>query len=388
MRFYLLLLLALPAQASEWVRVKLWSEDSKVFIIEGAVHRLQGQESPLQTVALPQKQNLTIRYDEGHWVIQGFKAQGQVITEKFLAIEGPELILNHKKIPAKIILNAQKNSVQVIGLLPLENYVMGVLAHEMPASWPLETLKAQAIATRSYSLAVLKERAEKPYHLESTVIDQVFGFLSDAELKQKYEKVVLAVEATQGQYLESEKKLMLKAYYHTDCGGQTATASEAWASSDALVSVGDSSCPQNPKARWNLKLSRAEVFKRLQRWAPEGAQQITQLKPIGLPGRLRVAQVEMTWDQGRPVTVEAPKFREAMGFFDFKSTQFKIMNEQPQWIFEGRGFGHGVGLCQWGSRFLGEQGWGFEKILSHYYPKAQLKILDSTLVSLKDRKQL
>ena len=385
MRFLLLIFLALPAMAEEWVRVKLWSEDSSTFSIQGSVHRLQGLDSTLQMVSLPEPQNLILHRDQGRWVVEGFKNHAIVFKEKFLALEGPDLYINHKKVPQKILLSAEKNSVQVIGVLPLEKYVMGVLAHEMPAQWPLETLKAQAVATRSYTLAVIKERSKKNYHLESSVMDQVYGFLSDEELSSKYDKIIEAVESTQGQFLESSKKIALKAYYHADCGGQTASAQEAWTTQEELVSVTDSSCPQNPKAQWNLKLSESEISRRLKKWAPARAQKITQVKPIGVPGRLRVAQVEMTWDHTDSRVVDASIFREAMGFFDFKSTQFKVLNQAETWIFEGRGFGHGVGLCQWGSRFLGHQGWDFKKILQHYYPKTTLaakKMTAPTVIKL------
>ena len=344
MRFLFFLFLFMASRtafAEEWVRVKLWSEDKTSFSIQGAVHRLQGHDSPLVKVALPQNQNLKLRWDQERWIVEGFKNHPLVFKEKYLVLEGPALLINQKKVPDKIILSREKKAIQVIGILPLEKYVMGVLAHEMPAQWPLETLKAQAIATRSYTLAMMKERSRKSYHLESSVLDQVYGFLTDEELNSRYNKIVAAVQATQGQFLVSSKKIVLKAYYHADCGGETASTQEVWTTKDELVSVTDSSCPQNPKARWSLNLSDSEISRRLKKWAPRGAQSIINLKPVGASGRLRVAQVQVTWDQGSAKTVEASLFREAMGFFDFKSTQFKVLNEGRQWLFEGRGFGHG-----------------------------------------------
>ncbi len=375
-----LILLALPAHAEEWVRVKLSLEDVATISIQGTISRLQGLESAQKFTALPQKQNLLVRWDQGQWIVQGFKNHSLIFKQKFLALHGADIFINNKKMPEKLILNFDKKSIQVIGILPLEKYIMGVLAHEMPAQWPLETLKAQAIATRSYTIAVMKARSVKSYHLESTVMDQVYSFLSDEELQSRFDKITEAVRLTRGQVLESTKKNILKAYYHADCGGETASAQEAWATNEELVSVKDNSCPQNPKARWNLRLSSSDLSQRLKKWAPNGAQKITQLKSLTSLGRVRVAQVEITWDQGRSKKIEASLFREAMGFFDFKSTQFEILNIGEGWRFEGRGFGHGVGLCQWGSRFLGLQGLEYRKILEHYYPKAQLKILEGTML--------
>ncbi len=214
MRFLFLLFFCTTAWALEptsgWVRVKLWSEDSSTFSVEGSIHRLQGLESVFKTVALPETQKLNFHYEQkghqGRWVVDGFKNHPLIFQEKFLVIEGPHLLINNKKVPDKVIFSAEKNSVQVIGLVPLEKYVIGVLAHEMPTQWPLETLKAQAIAARSYTLAVMKERAKRSYHLESSVLDQVYGFLGDDELSSKYDKVTEAVRSTKGQVLESSKK--------------------------------------------------------------------------------------------------------------------------------------------------------------------------------------
>lgn len=383
-----LILLALPAHAEEWVRVKLSSEDVTTISIQGSVSRLQGIDSTFKFTAIPQKQNLQVRWDQGQWIVQGFKNHSLIFKQKFLALQGADIFINNKKMPEKLILHFDKKSIQVIGVLPLEKYIMGVLAHEMPAQWPLETLKAQAIATRSYTIAVMKARSEKSYHLESTVMDQVYSFLSDEELQNRFDKITEAVRLTRGQVLASTQKNILKAYYHADCGGETASAQEAWATNEELVSVKDNSCPQNPKGRWSLSLSNNDLSQKLKKWAPTGAQKITQLKSITNSGRVRVAQIEITWDQGISKKIEASLFREALGFFDFKSTQFKILNIGNDWRFEGRGFGHGVGLCQWGSRYLGQQGLEYRKILEHYYPKAQLKILDGTMLGFINQKPL
>jgi stage II sporulation protein D len=385
MRFLVILFLAVPALADEWVRVKLWSEDSLRLQVSGALHRLQRTESPLRTVSFPQKQQVTLQFDQGHWQVEGFRDHTLVFDQKYLALEGPDLEINGRRVPEKVLISVDHKKIQVIGVLALEKYIMGVLAHEMPSAWPLETLKAQAIATRSYTLAVMKERKNKPYHLESTVLDQVYSFLTDEELKRRFDKITESVRATWGQVLVNSKNAVLKAYYHADCGGETASAHETWATKEELVSVQDSFCPQNPKGPWKLSLSEVEIAERLRKWAPSGAQKIKLLKAEPFPGRLRVAQVEVQWDQGEKRTLSASSFREAMGFFDLKSTQFKVQSQGGHWLFEGRGFGHGVGLCQWGSRYLGNQGWESKKILEHYYPKAQLKVLSAQLADSKSQ---
>ena len=108
------------AQATEWVRVKLWSETSDTFSIEGSIHRLQGMESVFKNVALPQVQKLSLHFErkghQGRWVVEGFKNYPLVFQEKFLAIEGLHLLINHKKVPEKIILSSRFLQNRILSL--------------------------------------------------------------------------------------------------------------------------------------------------------------------------------------------------------------------------------------------------------------------------------
>lgn len=374
MHLLFLIFLATPAFADEWIRVRLSAETIPQFKIEGQIHRLQGFEKVYQEVSIPKNQQLTLKFDE-RWIAEDFKKFPIVFKEKNLVIEGRNLFVNGKRVPDKILFSPDKNQINVIGVLPLEQYVVGVLAHEMPSHWPLETLKAQAIAARSYALAVKKSRWAKSFHLESSVLDQVYGALSESELQKRYGKVLEAVKQTTGQVLLDTKKKVLKAYYHADCGGQTVSAQEAWNTKEDLVAVKDEFCPQNPRAQWELNLNEKHVKQKLKSWAPPGSVQIVSLKALPGVGSDRVAQVEVEWEKGLKTSVPALAFRQIFGFFEFKSTKFQVTQNGTDWKFQGQGFGHGVGLCQWGSRHLGKKGWAAQNILRHYYPKADLSRL-------------
>jgi stage II sporulation protein D len=374
MRFlFLLLFIGLKAYGNDFVRVRLVHQPNGHFIITGKIHRLQGLESAYKDVAIPQNQELNLRY-EGRWVAEGFKKFPLVINKDHLIIEGSEISVNGKRTPDKIIIATDKGAFDLIGVIPMETYVVGVVAHEMPNGWPLETLKAQAIAARSYAVAVRNERKNKTFHLESTILDQVYATLSEDELKLRYGKVLEAVKQTEGYVLLNSKQKVLKAYYHADCGGQTASAKDVWNTKDELVSVTDESCPQNPKAQWNLRMEDTEIAGKLKSFAPPGGKKIVSLTAVPQGDSPRISSVEVEWDKGTKTTISAQNFREAIGFFELKSTQFKLQQEGTAWKFEGLGFGHGVGLCQWGSRALGKQGADAKSILHHYYPMAQLKV--------------
>ena len=89
--------------------------------------------------------------------------------------------------------------------------------------------------------------------------------------------------------------------------------------------------------------------------------------------RERVERVELSLFGGEKIRLWAHEFRMALGFDQLKSTMFFYSKEEDQFQFSGQGFGHGVGLCQWGSRALGKQGRNYLEILEHYYPRAQVR---------------
>lgn len=362
--------LAVSAHGENPLRVRLWQQTPSRLEITGEIQQIQGIESWQKPVAIPKSQTLKVEFKDQRWIVSGFKNQNLVFPRSRIYLKGRDLRINQKKVPEKIILDGHASSVDVVGWIPLEKYLVGVLAHEMPAHWPLESLKAQAVAARSYTLAVMNQRKNKTFQLESTVLDQVYAFLPEEELKSRFGRVIQAVEETKNEVLLSRHQQALKAYYHADCGGQTASAAEAWSTKEDLVSVQDASCPQNPQARWNLLLTPEQLGQRLQRWRPATAQ-VADLQLDGVSGRKRVRGIKVLWTSGVVSEISASVFREAMGFTELKSTQFHVKKSSQGWSFSGEGFGHGVGLCQWGSRHWGRQGWNYKKILSHYYPRAR-----------------
>ena len=280
-------------------------------------------------------------------------------------IQGQDLRAGARALPEKVMLVANKKNVDLIGVLPLEEYVAGVLASEVPLSWPMETLKAQAVAIRSYTMAVMQERQSRDFHVESTVMDQVFNH-DPALSTSKNHKAVEATRATEGVVLYGPDQKVLKAFYHADCGGHTTAAKNVWKGGvDSGVAV-DSSCPTRPRSHWSFKISREALIKRLH------IASISSLTLLRAHGESRVEAVQVAMNDGAHKVIEANQFRQMLGFKDLRSTLFDMKEEARHIVFVGRGFGHGVGLCQWGSRALGLAGEKFQDILKHYYPLARL----------------
>lgn len=373
------------------VRVRLSVNLQKVSL-EGYGFQVHGRESAIEKVALPKRQNLSISRDQVNgkniWRVQRSgsamdMAPIEIVTDKFLSLRAIDIRQGGKSVPNQLIFSPRgKFQFDVIGVLPLEAYLVGVLASEMPLAWPLETLKAQAIAARSYALATMKERAKEPFHLESSILDQVFVHISHhVDESPMIAKAKEAVLATEGMLLHGKNHQIVKAFYHSDCGGRTVSSVNVWGSGTSMGTAVDESCPTNPKAQWNLSLTKEEVLGKLQalkKFKFSDTDEILGIRVSKNAPEDRVQKVEISFVESKPILMAANEFRATIGYEQLRSTLFSILAKKESgkevFVFSGKGFGHGVGLCQWGARALGRQGKSYTDILEHYYPRAQLFI--------------
>jgi stage II sporulation protein D len=270
------------------------------------------------------------------------------------------------------LLRRQKQSgapaILAVAHVALDEYLLGVLVGEMKSSWPLATLQAQAVAARSYALVqyLQNEKNPKPYDLRASIEDQVYkpGFVAPERVRE-------AVYSTAGQTLASHRKIQ-KTYYHSTCGGQTVPASQVWGSRAAqpFGGVKDPYCKESPHYRWSLHLTSSALGKHLEQSSYYTSDlQDLQLTRDARSGRVTQVQIATSGD---PFALAANTFRRVVGFGTLKSTWFSMQRERQGWMIQGRGFGHGVGLCQWGAKTMGEQGKAYHEILAHYYPGAEL----------------
>ncbi len=348
--FYIITLISASIWARpEVVRVRIKTNISRVFL-SGLNIRLIGHEERFSKVSIPQTKQMQISHvmvaGKNYWqVSQGNSTElKEVMT---LMVQGENLRQDSTELPNKILLQeGEDGQIDTIGIVPMEEYVFSVLASEMPLRWPIETLKAQAIAIRSYTMAILNARKDKNFHMESSVLDQVYKKIASNADQKLLDKARSAVKATEGVFLLNRKGNVLKAFYHSDCGGRTVLASSVWRQekdNDAGVAV-DTSCPSNPMARWSYNISKQKFASLM-------------LNFIG--------------------DIRSNEFRKILGFMNLKSTHFEMIDKADQIEFVGKGFGHGVGMCQWGSRTLGLRSFSYQRILKHYYPLASLSILEN-----------
>ncbi len=294
-------------------------------------------------------------------VVLAFVIQAQAATPVDLTLPDSEL--------TPLVRVRVKNKILKV---PLESYLMGVLPSEMSLSWPLEALKAQAVAARSFVLSQMQRRQSSNFDVESTHLDQVFR-VEHLNYAGPYRKKLLQVlQETKGEVLlEPQKNVsasqIQKTYFHSDCGGSTETSFYVWRTQEPLLQVQDSSCPVSQHSKWEIKFSLKTLEEKLNLPGIKSLQ-VTTKTPSGRNGTILVLL-----NNGDKELFLADTFRKRLGFNKVKSTYFDLALQNGDYVFSGRGHGHGVGMCQWGARVLAQQGLEYKKILTHYFPLSRLE---------------
>jgi len=285
----------------------------------------------------------------------------------------------------KVIVNADSNSFDAINLVPLEPYLAGVVGAEIPDYWQPEALKAQAIAARTYCLYIKRRFGQKRHwDVSATQVNQVY-----IGVKAESAQVWDAVNSTHGQVLVCRQSAgsedILPAYYSSVCGGHTENSEHVFG--DSFESLRGVDCPYcKDVAKLDLffwpmvQFDQSDVTARLMQRFPE-------LKPLGeivniKPAKqsdygtyARLTSVQLTGSTGKSHFLRAEDLRLTVDPTGrkLKSTICLIVKWDGKWAFlAGRGWGHGVGMCQHGAEGMARQGQNARAILQHYYPGSKI----------------
>ena len=254
----------------------------------------------------------------------------------------------------------------VVNELALEDYLTGLINCEISSAWPMEAIKAQAVIARTYALNRREIRKNAPYHMESTVLDQVYdgSLIEDSRARR-------GVSETSGEILTFNGSI-IQAFYHSACGGKTEASENIWgASLPYLKGVECQYCLTAASSMWVQKISLKDMEEKL-KIAGYNLSGITDIKP-GVPNnRGRLKNVLIVHKRGE-LSLTGEQFRKAVGYGVIKSTNFSVRVTNGEAGFSGLGNGHGVGLCQWGSKQRAQDGFNYEEILSYYYPGTTIK---------------
>ncbi len=357
LRFRLPLLLLLlasftPAGAQALVRVLLAVEPQVTVVAEGA-HR--GSVDGIPAFHAPLGLSWPIRLDAGRLVIDDRPVGHSML------LEGGALPLefagHHYR--GAIRLTATDAGIEVINVVDVEEYLRGVVPAEMSASWPAEALKAQAVAARSYTLTSLAPA--KDYDLCATVDCQVYRGI-DAEDGRSDQ----AVEATRGIVL-SYGGVTARTYYHSDSGGAVASSQEVWGTALPYLVARADVTSRSPHAAWQVRLDPNVIAASLAAIG-RNVGTVRAVRVLALTESGRVSELEVEGGSGHTVLrgVQVTHLARAWGL---KSTRFRSLGGLT---VAGEGWGHGVGMSQYGARALAGSSYDYAQILAYYYPHTQL----------------
>ena len=284
---------------------------------------------------------------------------------KFIKVNG------HPYRGAVEIVSDGKGRLTVINELELEDYVRSVVPAEMPHSWPPEALKAQSVVARSYAVANRGRFGNDGYDLCATAACQVYdGVQSEKPSTDK------AVDATRGEVLTFKGK-PVSAVFHSCCGGQTDDAKDVWRSGNTpyLRGVRARWCREEcPFYQWKADISDDDLSRRL-RAAGHDVGRVESLRITSHTGAGRAYEVRVTGSSGA-ATLQANAFRLIVGARLLRSTFWTgLSHVDGKWRFNGKGWGHGVGLCQWCAKVTAGQGYKYKEILTYFYRNTKVKAL-------------
>lgn len=260
----------------------------------------------------------------------------------------------------KVRLIRQGSGVTAVNLVDIDEYLYSVVGAEAYPTWPQEALKAQAVVARTYALYQSSKASNRYYDLDTTTKTQVYKGL-ETEFVSTHE----AVKATIGKVLTYNGKVILSAF-HSSSGGHTENVEDVWSSPLPYLRGVIDYDQLAPVFQWRKTFSASEMGRLL-----GGVGVVRSLVPERTTPHGRIITLKVVGSRGsRQITDD--QLRKALGL---KSTLFTVSAHNGIFQIDGRGYGHGIGLSQWGTHYLAEQGIPYSQILSHYYKNAQLKTI-------------
>lgn len=294
---------------------------------------------------------------------------GGILTSSYGEFLGPVFVyplsnsyikIGNRRYRGFFEIRRQGGGLLVINIVDMEEYLPGIIRREISTDWPMEAIKTQAVLARTYALVNQKHKTEG-FDLCSDVHCQVYGGM-EAEDRV----AILACSATKNEVLCYNEK-PAPVYYHACCGGLISDIRDVWGPSlPYLKSMVCPYCQASPHYNWQCNLSYANIAKKLG---------ISRVSRVERTGQGRAKEVVIHHEEGKKV-IKANDFRNMFGSNLIKSTYFEIDQTWDGIRLIGKGWGHGVGLCQWGAKGMAGRGADYEEILSFYFPGCFIKKLD------------
>ena len=350
------LVFILPAQAVE-LKVAIEKEVSQVkvgssttAIVKDSAGRELGKLSPMSSLSA-KLQGTQIAIDNS-------------VAAKELIIEPEDdgyVWIGDRWYRGRTQLIRQEDSITAVNQVDLEQYLYSVVGAEAVSTWPIEALKAQAVAARSYALYKRNTTPSSLFDLDTTVGTQVYKGL-DSEYTTTHQ----AVDDTSGQIMTYQNNVILAAF-HSSSGGYTENVEDVWTSPLPYLRAVVDYDQESPVFEWQQVIPVSKIQSLI-----AGVGNIRGLQPVQMTPRGRVITMQVTGDRGT-TTISGTELRQAL---DLRSTLFRVSTDGSNLKVKGRGYGHGLGLSQWGAYYLAKKGVNYDRILAHYYQNASLSQLE------------
>ena len=273
-----------------------------------------------------------------------------------------DLLMNGTHYTGNLEVWKGEKSLYIINELPLEDYVESVVASEVGANWDTEALKVQAVISRTYAVYKKNASANARYDLTSSVLHQVYKGNSPNI------QIAYAVRETAGEILIYDGK-PIEALYHSTSGGRTENAEDVFGKSYPYLKSVESNCELSPYWMWERKIPKEEIEKALNMKEIKGVT----IQSYTSTGRAKELLIEKETDKA---VIKATEFRKLLGWSRLPSTNFTIKVNGNAITFEGKGYGHGVGLCQWSALQMAREGKNYKEILSFFYPGTEIRLYE------------
>jgi stage II sporulation protein D len=284
---------------------------------------------------------------------------------------------NHYRGALHIQTSEKFDGCDLINELSLEDYLKTLLPKEMSSSWPIEALKAQAVAARSYAYYKIKFKQVSRskgfnvnYDLENSEKHQVNGNFFDITKKTSD-----ATDETNGEVLTLASNQLAPIFFHSKCGGKTLRPDQVWTNKvPGYVSVECPFCHKHGLKNWSKEFKKKELFssfyKALKRYNKDKEAKAS--SRIELIDDHKSSSRVKFYCKDDFKTIRKSRLRSTMGRKKLPSNYFHIREKKNTVVVSGSGYGHGVGLCQFGAKELALKGFTYKQILAHYFPKFKL----------------
>lgn len=282
--------------------------------------------------------------------------------------EGDHVSVGAKTYPGLIVLVSRGESVMAINYVQMEDYVAGVVSCEMPITFANPACETQAVAARTYALWNMGQSRLMPYDLKDSQASQVYeGLTKTTIVGTRAARRTAGVIMVYGSDWE-----FLPAFYASTCGGYTAPPREMSGAPDIgpLQGVPCGYCTASSRYKWTVTVPASEM-ESLLITAGYVTGRLTDIRVVAAAPGGWVDAVDIA-STGGVKRLTGAAFRQVVGTSKLLSSNFVVSAKDDVFVIDGKGWGHGVGMCQWGADGMAREGFDYAQILTHYYPGIRL----------------